>query len=356
MAHQRRVGGGCGCLAKAHGRVVAPHSAVVEESKQLGFAGVAVPIVARLEFADEREFLEPGFELRAVGDIGQVEEPAPQRPPRPSPFHGSAGGVAPGIRRVIECRRVDDRPVEEVAARIVGVAVRIEHVHHGEFADGQDHVVGGQRAAELVRPRADRLAVSSKVEALAQKGALQPHVRVPFPHLVRFAARKAGDAQRVAQAEALVDLGIHVERAAVPQAYAGEQGHVGGLLRVPCRRQAIGPLIRRTEAGVPLFNKSDLAMHVPGFGLVARSGLGRQRLHECSRWPGRRRVRCPCRGEGKQAHREAHQRPTGPPRVHAEISMVSYSSCCGRYRPGSRPMSHRATIVCLISSEGEHHD
>src|SRR6266576_4389944 len=226
MAYKRGVGSRARCVAEAHGVAVASHPAMVEKTEYLQLSRVSTELVTSLEFSNEGEFLEPRFERLAVRNIGQIEESSPDSPPGPRPFDYAADGVSPGIGRVVESGRVDDRPVQKIATGVVGIGVGVEDIDDRQFADSHRHIVGCLRSAELVGAGKDRVAVSCEIEPLAEECPLQTEIRFGLPDLVSFAARKSRRAQGVAQAEPLVDLGIDVERAAIPEAKPGEERQV----------------------------------------------------------------------------------------------------------------------------------
>jgi hypothetical protein len=86
MAYKRGVGSRARCAAEAHRVVVASHPAVVEKSEHLQLSRVSSELVTSLDFPDEREFLEAGFERLAVRNIGEIEESSPDGPPGLRPF------------------------------------------------------------------------------------------------------------------------------------------------------------------------------------------------------------------------------------------------------------------------------
>src|SRR5208282_163670 len=234
---------------------------------------MCLKLVTLLEFADQCEFLEPGFEARAVGNVGQDEESAAQRPPRLRPFGCDAHGVAPRVGRVVERRRVDYGPVQEIVAGVVCIAIGIEDVYHGKLADGQGQVVCGLRSPEFIGARCQRRGFAAEVEALPDKGALQSKVRLGPAHLVSFAAGEAGEAQRIVETEAFVDLGIDVKRTSIPEPNTQEQRQVRGLLATADRRQTVRALIGRGKARVVLLDEGRLTVKIPRL----RSGRFRRR-------------------------------------------------------------------------------
>jgi len=74
MTYKRGVGSRARCAAQVHRVAVAPHPAVVKETQHLQLSRVSTELVTSLDFPDEREFLEAGFERLAVRNIGEIEE------------------------------------------------------------------------------------------------------------------------------------------------------------------------------------------------------------------------------------------------------------------------------------------
>ena len=156
----------------------------------------------------------------------------------------------------------------------MGVAVGVEHVADAELADGQHQTIGGARSGELVGDARHRLARAAQVDGLAQEQPLQARVGRGAADLIGFRAGETGDAERVGQAEALVDLGVHPQLAARPGPHAGIERDVDGFLRLT-RRQAVGARIGRGEAGRGLQDDGRLA--VDRVSLIVRHGVGRDR-------------------------------------------------------------------------------
>ena len=75
----------------------------------------------------------------AIGNLRQGEQARAERPPIVIPLHGRAIGVTPGVGRIIERACINDRPVQEIVAGIVGVAVGIEDIDYRQFAHRHDH-------------------------------------------------------------------------------------------------------------------------------------------------------------------------------------------------------------------------
>jgi hypothetical protein len=133
------------------------------------------------------------------------------------PFSCGANRVSPRVRRIVECRGVDDGPVQEINPGIVRIAVGVEDIDRRELADGYGHVVGRLCSPELIGARAERPGLAAKVETLPEEEAVQTEVRLCLADLVGFPTREAGYTEGGVKTEALVDLGIDAKRAAIPK-------------------------------------------------------------------------------------------------------------------------------------------
>ena len=138
------------------------------------------------------------------------------------PFGRAAVGVAPAIARVVEGSGIDHRPVEEIGLGAVGVFVGVEYVGDRETPDPQHQAIGSLRPGELIDVRFQLLRIAAEIDGLANESALHADIRVIGADLVGFRAREAGDAVRVADAEALIDFRIEPEFGAFPKSQAGE--------------------------------------------------------------------------------------------------------------------------------------
>ena len=229
-----------------------------------------------LDFQIELVLAEILLQRLPVRHFRQVERAEPQRPCTLIPFGRDAGAVAPGICRIIERARVDDRPVEEIAARIMGVAIGVEHVANAELADRQHQPVGAPAPRELVGGGLDRLAVSAQPDRLAEEQALQPDIGRAPADLIGLRAGKARDAQRIGQPEALIDLRVDPRLRPVPRPHTCVERGVERLPHLP-GRQAVRPGIGRAEAEHPLRHQRRLRMDRPIRAPRVRRGILCQR-------------------------------------------------------------------------------
>src|SRR5262249_24227251 len=133
-SHRRDVGGLTGDLSERDGVLESSRPAAVEEAGDLELAGLAPQVVALLDFRDQRVLLKGLAEDTAVdtdaagGRRRQVEGAGAQGPGALVPFGGRAVGIAPAVAGIVERAGVDQRPVQKVGLRTVGIFVGIEDV------------------------------------------------------------------------------------------------------------------------------------------------------------------------------------------------------------------------------------
>ena len=77
-------------------------------------------------------------------------------------------------------------------------------------------MIGGLRPGKLVDIGVELLCFAAEIDGLAHEGARHADIGVIGADLVGFRARKAGDAVRVSQAEALVDVRVDPQFGASP--------------------------------------------------------------------------------------------------------------------------------------------
>ena len=109
-------------------------------------------------------------------------------------------------------------------------------------------------------------------------------IRIIGADLVGFRAREAGDAVRVADAEALIDFRIEPEFGAFPQSQTGEQRGVRRLAGLSAMRQAVGTLIGRSDSRVALPGEGGLAVEIDQVQVGCRWPFGNDRpcVRRCS--------------------------------------------------------------------------
>lgn len=138
-------------MSQAHGVVKAAHATTADESGDLQLAGMSRHLMTFLQLADQLILAEVRLKLGAVGHVGEIEGARAQHPPSGISLGRCAITVAPGVRRVVEGPRIDDRPVQEVVPRIVRILVALEDVADRQLAGGQHQAIGGLGTAELVQ-------------------------------------------------------------------------------------------------------------------------------------------------------------------------------------------------------------
>ncbi len=146
-----RAGGGADRV------IVVRYVAGILEGKQFDLAGRAQPIRPHLELGNRRELAETAVQEPAVRHARPIEDAGAQRPPVLRPLGCRTIGEAPGIGGIVEGAGIIDRPVQEIRPRVMSIAVGVENVGHGEFADGQDDIVGQMAAAQLIGARSSVL-------------------------------------------------------------------------------------------------------------------------------------------------------------------------------------------------------
>ena len=210
-----------------------------------------------------------------LGHPRQVEHPGAQGPGSLIPFRRRSVGVAPGVGRIVEAARVDDRPVQEVVLRIVGIFIGVEHVADAHLADRDDDAVGGLFARELVHVRIDLLGLAAEIDGLAHNDAVDLRIGRALADLGALRVGEGVDAEGVAEAKALVELGVDPEFGALPQPCAEVGGDVGRLVAPLARVQALRPDVRRAETRMVLIHKRGLAVQGEGVALsAAEDGVG----------------------------------------------------------------------------------
>jgi hypothetical protein len=121
-----------------------------------------------------------------------------------------------GVAGIVESAGIDQRPVHEIAFRVVGIFVGVEHVDRAELAEPQHQAVCSLRIGELIGVGFDLFAVAAEIDGLPHEIALHPRVRIGRAELIGFAAGIAGDAVGIADAETLIDFRIDPEFGALP--------------------------------------------------------------------------------------------------------------------------------------------
>ncbi len=226
-----------------------------------------------LELGDELKLPPQGqFQHRAVGHVREIEQSRAHCPPVLIPLDGAAIGVTPGIGGVVERGEIGERPIEKIVARIAGVSGVVEHVGHREFSEGDDNAIAGLAPAKLVQVGVDVLDVAAEVDGLAEEEARQLGIGRRLADLVGLTARKAGNAERIAEPETLVELAIDPGLAAVPQPSTEIDCDVRRLVAAAPRIETVGAAIRRAESGMILVDERRLAVDGPVFGRRIRIG------------------------------------------------------------------------------------
>jgi hypothetical protein len=183
-SHRYDVGGLTGDLGERDGVLESSRPAAVDEAGHLELAGLAPQFVALLDFREHRVLLEGRVEGAAMGtaaargSLRQVEDAGAQRPGALVPLGGRSVGVAPAVAGIVERAGVDQRPVQKVGLRTVGIFVGIEDVDDGELSDRQNQAVLRARPGELADIGVDLLNFAAEIDGLPEEYALHARVRV----------------------------------------------------------------------------------------------------------------------------------------------------------------------------------
>src|SRR5262249_30067632 len=192
-------------------------------------ARLAPQFMAVLDFSGPFALSKSWIEISAAGNDGQNEEAAADGPVALMPFHGRAIVVTPCITRVVERAGVYQRPIHEVAARIMRVFIIVEDIGDVEFSNCNDHPVSGLLPREPVDVIVDFFAFAAEVYGLPHEHALNSSVGEGRDELVGFAAGKARYAERTAEPKALLNFRIDPEFRARPELQPGVEREIPGF-------------------------------------------------------------------------------------------------------------------------------
>lgn len=160
-----------------------------------------------LDLAHELILAEARVDQLAIGHVRGQERARAGDKPALIQLYRAPGSVAPCVGGVIERTCLNNRPIEEIVTRIVRIDILVEDVATGEFANRNDNPICRARPRELVQVRVEALRLATEVDCLSDEKAVQAEVRRLRADFVRLAAEESRDADRVRQAEALIDLG-----------------------------------------------------------------------------------------------------------------------------------------------------
>ena len=190
-------------------------SAAADKACDFELSGLVPQLVPLLDFPHQLELVEGRVELAAGGTDPagggrrQVENSAAQRPAALVPLGGRDIGSAPALTGIIKRTGIDERPVEEIALRIVGIFVGVKKVDDIKPTDRQHEAIRVLRAGELIDVGIHFLRVAAEIDGLPHEIALHARIGPNAAELKGFPGRKSGGTVRVRQTEALIDLGVH---------------------------------------------------------------------------------------------------------------------------------------------------
>lgn len=147
------------------------------------------------------------------------------------------------IRRKVKSGGRPHRPVHEIDSRILGVGVAIEIIPYCEAPDRDRNAIDIAFSCQLVRSVSDVLPLASQSKCLPEKIPLRPKLGKVSSAFLRFAIRKARQAQCCPDTESLCQFRIEVELATFPKPPAQKRVNRPGFPRLTAARQAIRPLV-----------------------------------------------------------------------------------------------------------------
>ena len=231
--------------------------------------------IARFQFEHVgAAFKNFGIEAIGVGNRLHQEIARAQRPLLLIKFGSGAVGQPDLVGRVVERARRPHRPVHEILAGVLGIGVAVEDIGDGEFAglDRQPRDIG--LAGELTRSAGQLFLLAAEAKGLTQEQPRRVVVRIGEVGFLRFAARKAGGADGVVQAESLQQFRIEIDLAALPEPCVQEQAVAPGRLCLRRRRKTVGAGVGRAERRIALRQISRLAVDFPAVGFrIGQIGL-----------------------------------------------------------------------------------
>ena len=240
---------------------VIPGDALVSEGAEPQLARLLEDGVALFEFDHGAAGLE-GQDV-AVGLRRHFEQAGAHGPILPVQLDHGAAGIAGQVGGEVVGRRTPHRPVHEVGARVVRIGIVVEEVAHRKAADNDGHAIDVAFAGKLVRAVGDIFLFAAETEGLLEEVALRADSRKRRARLLRLAVRKAGDAERAVDPEALRQFRIEIQFAAFPQLDAEKGGRGPCRLQLPAGRNAIGPDIGRVDRPIALRQERRLRVDIP---------------------------------------------------------------------------------------------
>src|ERR1700733_3788090 len=214
---------------------------------------------------------EARIEIALIRDL-RLEEQAPtESPGLADQLEGGAVGIPFGIGGIIPSEGVDEAQVQELRARIMRVGIVVENIRRREFSRRHRETVDVDILAELILVGLEIFLAAALATALAQEQPRHIGLGRIEAGLDRLAVGKAGDAEGSAHAKTLIELGIEIQRAAIPrQAPPQESRNAYGLAPLLVAGQAVRSLIGRVKAEIALVDRRALGVQAP----ILDHGLG----------------------------------------------------------------------------------
>src|ERR1700682_1634907 len=157
-------------------------------------------------------------EVLAVGLDRFYEAATPNRPIVPIHFRGCADRVCARIRRVVPRAVGDERPLQELGARVVAVAALFKQIGLRDLAERDDEAASIVVAGNLIESIVDVELFAPEIDRLPQEspGPISPHDDSAV--LLKLAVLNACKPEQAGERQALDCFRIGVELGSLPKA------------------------------------------------------------------------------------------------------------------------------------------
>ncbi len=243
-----------------HGIPEPGHVAAAEETGNADNAGMSFNAVPFLEFDVALKLTEAGLEIDRIEDRRQVKQTSSQRVAAAVIFDRGIIGVARGVSGIIHRSRVYDAPVQGVVAGIMCIFVVVKDIDDAELVDRELDPVVLAAACKLVEVASDVFVLPAKPDRLSEENPVDAPVGMSLASLVSFSRRKIRRIKAIAQAKALIDLGVCRQFASCPRTIARVEDYVSGFTYLSVPIQAVLTPIGCAECKVSLAHNRELGM------------------------------------------------------------------------------------------------
>src|ERR1035438_4687866 len=145
----------------------------------------------------------------------------------------------------------------------MAVRIVVEKVSDREPADDQGNAIDVAFAFQLIGAVGDIFLFAAETEGLFDVIALRTDFRERGAGLLRLAVRKAGDAERAVEPEALREFRVEIELGPLPEPDTEKGRRRPGFLELSAAGKTVGAGIRRANGGIALRQECGLPMDIP---------------------------------------------------------------------------------------------